>query len=61
MKPVTKLEPGLKNWLANVIIPALIREYLAEMQEQSKLAFLRDHGVVSISEPEELPLSRKIQ
>ena len=33
-----KLNPALKSWLDNVIIPALVREYLAEIKEQNRLA-----------------------
>lgn len=33
-----KLDPALKSWLDNVIIPALVREYLAEIEKQNRLA-----------------------
>lgn len=33
-----KLEPALKSWLDNVIIPALVREYLAEIEKHNRLA-----------------------
>ncbi len=32
-----KLDPALKSWLDNVIIPALVREYLAEMRSRIDL------------------------
>ena len=33
-----RLDPALKSWLDNVIIPALVREYLAEIEQQNRLA-----------------------
>lgn len=33
-----KLDPALKSWLDNVIIPALVREYLAEIEQRNRLA-----------------------
>lgn len=33
-----RLDPALKSWLDNVIIPALVREYLAEIDKQNRLA-----------------------
>ena len=33
-----KLDPALKSWMDNVIIPALVREYLAEMEKRNRLA-----------------------
>jgi hypothetical protein len=33
-----KLNPALKSWLDNVIIPALVEEYLAEIEQKNRLA-----------------------
>jgi hypothetical protein len=33
-----RLDPALKSWLDNVIIPALVREYLAEIKQRNRLA-----------------------
>ena len=33
-----RLDPDLKSWLDNVIIPALVREYIAEIKQQNRLA-----------------------
>jgi hypothetical protein len=33
-----KLDPALKSWMDNVIIPALMREYLAEIEQRNRLA-----------------------
>jgi len=33
-----KLDPALKSWLDNVIIPALVHVYLDELREKNKLA-----------------------
>lgn len=33
-----RLNPELKSWLDDVIVPALVREYLAEMRSQNRLA-----------------------
>ncbi len=33
-----RLDPDLKSWLDNVVIPALVREYLAEKDKRDRLA-----------------------
>jgi hypothetical protein len=33
-----RLDPALKSWMDNVIIPALVREYLAEIEKRNRLA-----------------------
>lgn len=33
-----RLNPALKSWMDNVIIPALVREYLAEIEKRNRLA-----------------------
>jgi len=33
-----RLDPALKSWLDNAIIPALVREYLLEIEKQNRLA-----------------------
>lgn len=33
-----RLDPALKSWLDNVIIPALVRDYLAEIEKRNRLA-----------------------
>ena len=33
-----RLDPALKSWLDNVIIPALVREYVAEIEKHNRLA-----------------------
>lgn len=33
-----RLDPALKSWLDNVIIPALVREYLDEIKKRNRLA-----------------------
>lgn len=33
-----RLDPALKSWLDNVIIPALVRDYLVEIEKQNRLA-----------------------
>ncbi len=42
-----KLNPALKSWLDNVIIPALVREYLAEIKQQNQLAITGPSEVTS--------------
>jgi hypothetical protein len=32
-----RLDPDLKSWLDNVIIPALVREFMAEIKDQNRL------------------------
>jgi hypothetical protein len=36
MKPTTKLDPALKGWLDNVIIPVLLQEYLRQMPSENQ-------------------------
>ena len=33
-----RLDADLKSWLDNVVIPALVREYLAEIEKLNRLA-----------------------
>lgn len=42
-----KLDPALKSWLDNVIIPALVREYLSEIEKQNRLATVGGSEVTS--------------
>ncbi len=32
------LTPQLKSWLDNVVVPALVRQYLAQLERQKSLA-----------------------
>jgi hypothetical protein len=42
-----RLDPKLKSWLDNVIIPALVREYLVEIKHQNRLATIVPSEVTS--------------
>jgi hypothetical protein len=42
-----KLDPALKSWLDNVIIPALVREHLAEIEKRNRLATTGNTEVTS--------------
>lgn len=42
-----RLDPDLKSWLDEVIIPALVREYLAEIKKQNRLAAVGTSEVTS--------------
>ena len=42
-----RLDPVLKSWLDNVIIPALVREYLAEIKTRNRLAMTGPSEVTS--------------
>jgi hypothetical protein len=42
-----RLDPALKSWLDNVIIPALVREYLAEIKQRNRLAMTGPSEVTS--------------
>ncbi len=42
-----RLEPALKSWLDNVIIPALVREYLTEIKTRNRLAMTGPSEVTS--------------
>ena len=47
-----KLNPALKSWLDNVIIPALVEEYLAEIEQKNRLAITGGSEVRSNKEGE---------
>jgi hypothetical protein len=61
MKSLPKLAPGLKEWIDNVIVPALVREFVAEMQEQNKLALADNSPLLSVTEPKILASTRELQ
>lgn len=42
-----QLDPALKSWMDNVIIPALVREYLVEIENQNRLASTDNSEVTS--------------
>jgi len=42
-----RLDPALKSWMDNVIIPALVRQYLAEIEERNRLATTGSSEVTS--------------
>jgi hypothetical protein len=42
-----RLDPALKSWMDNVIIPALVREYLAEIEKRNRLATTGNSEVTS--------------
>lgn len=49
-----KLDPALKSWMDNVIIPALVREYLAELEKRNRLATAGNSEVTSDKDGNEL-------
>ena len=51
-KPGSTLDPALKSWLDNVIIPALLREYLEHIRAASRKALAIDSkpSVLSLSD-----------
>jgi len=51
MKQAVKLDPALKSWLDNVIIPALLRQYLQQLHGEDRKGLAMDSraGVVSLS------------
>jgi hypothetical protein len=42
MKPTIQLNPALKSWLDNVIIPALLREYLLQLRKEPQKVVASD-------------------
>ena len=51
-RPGATLDPALKSWLDNVIIPALLREYLELVRAESRKALAIDSNpsVLSLSD-----------
>ncbi len=42
-----RLDPDLKSWLDNVIIPALVREYVSEIKKQNQIATTGPSAITS--------------
>ncbi len=61
MQSMPNLALGLKEWIDNVIVPALVREYIDEMQKQNNLAFTDHCPVVSVSELRASALTRELR
>jgi hypothetical protein len=54
MERDTKIDPVLKSWLDNVLIPVLVREYLkaqSEIGDNGWRLRLSEHSETSASEP----------
>lgn len=51
-RPGATLDPALKSWLDNVIIPALLREYLELVRAENRKALAIDSNpsVLSLSD-----------
>lgn len=49
MKPTIQLDPALKSWLDNVIIPALLREYLLQFRKEPQKEVASDSSCTVVS------------
>jgi hypothetical protein len=43
-----QISPALKSWLDNVIVPALVRAYVAEMERKNGIASASTLGIKSL-------------
>jgi hypothetical protein len=48
MKLSEQISPALKSWLDNVIVPALVRAYVAEMERKNGIASACKPGIESL-------------
>jgi hypothetical protein len=59
LKLSDQISPALKSWLDNVIVPALVKEYMAESQLENGIAATTKLGIESplkrVSSPEKNP------
>jgi hypothetical protein len=47
MKFSEQMSPALKSWLDNVIVPALVKAYVAEMERKNGIASASTPGIES--------------
>jgi hypothetical protein len=47
MKPSEQISPALKSWLDNVIVPALVKAYVAEREQKNEIASASTLGIES--------------
>lgn len=48
MKPSKQINPALKSWFDNVIVPALVNSFVAEMQRKNGIASPSELGIESL-------------
>ena len=47
MKLSEQISPALKSWLDNVIVPALVKAYVAEREQKNEIASASTLGIES--------------
>lgn len=47
MKQSEQISPALKSWLDNVLVPALVKEYVAEREQKNEIASESTLGIES--------------
>jgi hypothetical protein len=48
MKHTEQISPALKSWLDNVIVPALVKAYVAEREQKNGIASASTLGIESL-------------
>jgi hypothetical protein len=48
MKLSEQISPALKSWLDNVIVPALVKAYVAQMEQKNGIASASTLGLESL-------------
>jgi hypothetical protein len=48
LKPSEQISPALKSWLDNVIVPALVKAYIAEREQKNGIASASTLGIESL-------------
>jgi hypothetical protein len=52
MKLSEQFSPALKSWLDNVIVPALVKAYVAEFKSKDGIASASQLGIESLFKPD---------
>jgi len=55
MKLAEQISPALKSWLDNVIVPALVKAYVADVEQRNGIVLASTLGIKSL--PKEDPSS----
>ena len=55
MKLSEQISPALKSWLDNVIVPALLKAYVAEMERNNGIASVSTLGLESLLKADPSP------
>lgn len=55
LRPSEQISPALKSWIDNVIVPALVKAYVAEMEAKNGIASASTLGLESLLKADSSP------